>query len=317
MTACGAVVAICARNEQELTEDGLCVQRLANGVYIIGTNSPLVGLADAFIFDDMSMLEEASDELDIDPKLIFGEFYAYRTYTQIVHVVIETKMVHQLTREKHRLLFRELILNIHKRGCRPLSQTAPFFHVLFRKKECMEKKDKHQKRREHVINNGVVNVYKDIVDAFLDRKNLTKHDSTDSRLFSKVCNYFSAETKKSIRTVLNVRVNPNLVYLDANALIYGLCIRALKKVAVLHMMEVYSNPSNQHSDHARTIQEIVKTINENCLYVDQHALSTWKRKNKASGRIIYERDQKAVQCMFNELDEKLCQWVKELKSAGY
>lgn len=315
-TTVPAAVDLCAQNDRTIVP--VWVHWLAIGVFIAGTEKAIVELTAAFLLNDISTLRQISKELGIDPSLMFGEQYACLTYTEIAEIAFETQSIHQLTREK-------LVELIKKGGKCGRKAVQRYFSDLFRERDKKhDEKDNRSKRGEHVINNGVINVYRDIINEFLHRNDVTRHGIADTRLFhgdyqtSRDCyHYFSTDTKTSIQHVLKVYIDKHTVYIDANAFLYGRAIQVLKKAAVDHMMELYSYPLNKGTRQTRPLKEIVKTINDKLSYVDQHALSIWLARNRQPGRDTYERAQIAVHCMFDEIYEKLRQWVNEAKRAGY
>lgn len=140
------------------------------------------------------------------------------------------------------------------------------------------------------------------------------------KFFETVPITFDPRTKTDIQEVLKVFIDQDIAYIDANALLYESSIHLLRESAVEHMMQLYSKPTlllNEDSSQTRLLKEIVSSINDNLLYVDQHALTIWLTQKGPDGRRTYEKVQDTVENMFNDLYEKLGQWIRELKKQGY
>ncbi len=291
---------------------------LTDKVFVVGTDRAIVELVTAFLLKDISLLEEICKELGIDPKIIFGNEYASLTFTKIVELALNTQSIHGLSQKD----FLELIKKTGKKGRKAVQQ---FFSNLFQQAGKTKKKEKRSKRGEHVINNGVLNVYRDIMGMFLLRSGITRDglgalsrlSNEESQVLRDCTNYFDHRTRTDIQEVLKVFIDEDTAYIDANALLYGSSINILRAFAVEHMMELNGNPRNEGSRYTGPLKETVSTINNNLFYVDQHALSIWITRSGPDGRFIFERARKTVQCMFDELYEKLGQWIRELKRTGY
>lgn len=319
-----AAVDICAQNEQDIcaqteqyqtTIDKMCVDWLLDDVKIVGTTKAIVELTKAFLLHDVTVLRKKCDELNIDPKLMFGEHYASRTYTEIAKMAIETKIVNQLPREK----LVELIKRGGEEGRQAVTQ---FFSALFQESERFKEDDERSKQDEHVINKGVISVYRDIVEEFLSCKKITKRGIDDlsqlpregSQLIQDCENYFDPKIKNDIKNVMKVTIPQKTFYINANAFLYGIAIFALRKIAVAYMMELCPDYDIKSGIPLKMFVEI---INRALLYVDQFALVIWLAQNPVIGKITYEQARDAVHCMFDELDQKMPQWVLELEAAGY
>lgn len=294
---------------------------ITDDVFVTGTDKATVELVTAFLVKDIPILEQICKELDIDPKLTFGENYASLTFAKIAELALSTGSIFGLTQN-------DLIEVIKKGGKKGRKAVRQFFSDLFQHKEKAKEKDKRSKKGEHVINNGVINVYRDIMGIFLVRSGITRDGlgalsrlpDEGSQILRDCTNYFDARTKTDIQEVLKVYIDEDTAYINANALLYGSSIQILRESAVEHMMELYSNSTlrgNEGSHQSRPLRAILSTINDNLLYVDQHALSIWLTQKGLYGRRTYERAQNTVENMFNELYEKLGQWIRELKRQGY
>lgn len=294
---------------------------ITDDLFVAGTNKAIVELITAFLLKDIPLVEQICEELGIDPKAIFGEEYASYTYAKISELALKTGSIFGISQN-------DLIEVIKKGGKKGRQAVRQFFSDLFKHKEKTKEKDERSKRGEHVINNGVINVYRDIMGSFLVRSGITRDgigaltrlSSEESQILRDCTSYFDTKTKTDIQNVLKVFIDEDTAYIDANALLYGTSIQLLRESAVAHMLELYHEPSlpiNVGSSQTRPLKEIIRTMNDCLLYVDQHALSIWLTQKGLNGRRTYERAQLTVENMFNELYEKSIQWVREFKRQGY
>lgn len=310
-----------SENNASITVVGTWVLWITDDVFVAGTDKAIVELITAFLIKDNLLLEQICKELSIEPKCIFGEEYAALTFDKIAELALNTQSIFGLTR-------KELLELIKKGGKKGRKAVQQFFSDLFQQKDSTKEKDKRSRKGEHVINNGVINVYRDIMEMFLFRSRitrdglgaLTKLSKAESQIIRDCTSYFDSKTKTDIQDVLKVFIDQDTAYIDANALFYGMSISVLRESAVDHMMELYFKQTpllNEGSRQTRPLKEIVRAINDNLLYVDQHALSIWLTQKGPSGRRTYERAQCSVESMFDELYEKLSQWIRELRRSEY
>lgn len=293
---------------------------ITDDVFVAGTNKEIVELVTAFLVKDIPLLEQICQELNIDPKTIFGEYASY-TYAKISELALKTGSLFGMSQEK-------LVEIIKKGGKKGRQAVRQFFSDLFKQKDKTKEKDERSRRGEHVINNGVINVYRDIIGSFLVRSGITREglgaltrlSTEESQVLRDCTSYFDTKTKTDIRNVLKVFIDENTAYIDANALLYGVSIQLLRESAVKHMLELYYKETlsiTDGSSQTQPLKAIIRTMNDSLLYVDQHALSIWLMRKGLNGRRTYERARITVENMFKELYEKTMHWVKEFKRQGY
>lgn len=295
---------------------------ISDDVFVAGTDKAIVELTTAFLVKDISLVERICTELGINPESIFGEKYATLTYEKIAELAFKTQSGCRISQE-------DLVELIKKGGKKSLKAVEMFFKDLFKQKNETKEKDKRSQRGEHVINNAVINVYRDIMNMFLFRNGITRdgvgslnlpNNYSESQIIQDCDKYFDSKTKSDIQDVLKVFIDQDVTYIDANAFLYGWSINVLRESAVEHMTQLYARETyrfNEGTRVTRSLKNIVSQINEHLLYVDETALSLWLARKGPSGRHTYEKAQRIVERMFDELYEKLSQWVRELKRSGH
>ena len=183
-----------------------------------------------------------------------------------------------------------------------------------------EKKSRSS-RGEHVINNNVLSVQRDIIDMFLSQRvnrtfgQLTRIPS-DSAIYQSYHHPFDTEIRANIQTVMVAKIPNEVLYFDANALLYGVLIFILRIAAKDHMIFFYDNRGVQGSPATSKLRTSRFLMNEMQVYVDQFALQYWLMHN-GGNRMTYERSKLMVYRMFLNLDDQIRIWVQELKRFGY
>lgn len=134
-----------------------------------------------------------------------------------------------------------------------------------------KEKDKRARRGEHIINNGVLNLHRDVVNKFLAKSGITTDgfgalafpidDDEESRIMKDCLHYFTPIIRSGIQDKLKVHFEQNELYVDANALLYGRAMDLLRKEAVQHMLELYYNPLNKGSKYTQPLRETIDHIN--------------------------------------------------------
>jgi len=162
--------------------------------------------------------------------------------------------------------------------------------------EATEKK--RSDRGEHVINNNVLKVFKNIIDAFLQGQGTTMGAviaaglSSNSRVFRAYDSPMTDADTEFIREVAVARIPATVPYIDANAVLYGCAALILRNDCVSYM-----NVRVMLTDWERRLEMEVERINHYELYVDRAALDYWSRSRGADvGR--YEAVKQRVADMF-------------------
>ncbi|CAF0822187.1 unnamed protein product [Adineta steineri] len=184
-----------------------------------------------------------------------------------------------------------------------------------------KKPSKRNQRGEHVINNNVLSVQRDIIDMFLrQRLRMTfaelRRIPPDSSIYRAYHHSYDTEVKNNIQNVMIARILDNIFYFDANALLYGILIYVLRASARDHMSYFYDNSGAQGSPSTSRLRITRFLMNQMQIYVDQFALQYWLRFNGGS-LSTYERSKVSVYRMFSNLDDEIRVWVQELKRFGY
>ncbi|CAF0935369.1 unnamed protein product [Adineta steineri] len=196
-----------------------------------------------------------------------------------------------------RLTLEEISLKIKETSIRSNDQTS------------------YKKRGDHVINNGVLKVYQDIIDNFtLTQFKKSFQDLTfisqNELIRNDYDNTFPINVKNNIQNVLIVHLNENRF--DANALYYGIVILMLHERSKNYMVQLYKNINS--TPKTQRIKLIIKTMNDNEIYVDHVALKAWQ-SNRGNMK-IYQESLAKVRDMFDNLCSnlqfKLNAWTKEI-----
>jgi hypothetical protein len=194
-------------------------------------------------------------------------------------------------------------------------------NVLKAKKNSLSEDRKHS-RGEHVINNGVLAVHKDIIDRFLHYQFHTTFQEVRTRLNanSRICSDYEhplpSDIKRNIQFVMIARFRDDELYFDTNALLYGVLIEVLRESAKLHMTYLYNNPTAKGTEHTSKVRTTASQMNILLAYVDQAAKNHWLTVD-GGDLVRYEISVQAVKQMFQNLYQNLDYWVLELKGAGY
>ncbi len=177
-------------------------------------------------------------------------------------------------------------------------------------------------RGEHIINNGVLGVHKDIIDDFTRKKELDLNrlfalrDSTKltelDRIYHDYFNPFPAEIKKNIQNEMIVDIDGNQTYFNRNAEKYGNFIHVIRQSAVNCMVCMYDGLIREASEHRGRMQTAMQMMVDNSLFVDTEALDYWKKTGKYN-ETMYKEAKQAVQIMFRGLSQNLDRWVETMK----
>lgn len=190
------------------------------------------------------------------------------------------------------------------------------------KASAQARKNKSRSNRgEHVINNGVLSLQKDIIDMFLQQRlnqsfgQLTRIPA-ESAIYQAYHYPFDATIRNNIQNVMVARISDDVLYFDANALLYGVLVYILRLSAKGHMTYFYDNPGVQGSPSTTTLRTTRFLMNQMLAYVDQFALQYWLKVH-GGNPATYETSKISVYRMFLNLDDQIRLWVQELKRFGY
>lgn len=192
-------------------------------------------------------------------------------------------------------------------------------------------------RGDHVINNSVLRVYKDIIDQFLRDhlkigfneivKGLRRYPESSS-IYKDRENPLADDIPDNIQKKMVAFFPPGYPYIDTNAAEYGRLIQSLRQSATSHMIELYkaanANRAMGTIQYTRAIKDNIFKLNAKPVYVDTMAADYWVNKavssdirEKARRKAMYEKSLIAVRVMFQNLYDKLANWVRDIRHAGY
>ncbi|XP_066983271.1 uncharacterized protein [Macrobrachium rosenbergii] len=180
------------------------------------------------------------------------------------------------------------------------------------------------KRGEHIINNNIRRVYKDIVNDFLGQIRCGNLNSLQSKLANtgvlKAVNEPLPQPIGALIEKLVVHISGQVS--DDNSVIYGQKVRQLRNSVVNHMVTYYhvltGDDSRDLNPVARNAREIINQFVAAEHYIDKRALSLWKPNQQQ--RAEYEQAKKEVENMFLKLEDfsgagLVTSWVRELRDA--
>ncbi|CAG2193978.1 unnamed protein product [Mytilus edulis] len=195
---------------------------------------------------------------------------------------------------------------------------------------------KPARRGEHVINNNVLRVYRDIIDDFVG--DITGMDniqslvdigrlSSDSRIVQAYYQPLSEEFMDLIRNRMVVHLDED--YLDKNSINYGQQIEILRGSVGMYMRSIYENLTSKDRldsnsfgicSWERQIRTSVEDFIAGNYFVDDQALKIWLRK-RGNDQNTYDRSHREVVRMFRRLiydgtNNDVIQWVNELVDAS-
>ncbi|XP_068200766.1 uncharacterized protein [Palaemon carinicauda] len=181
------------------------------------------------------------------------------------------------------------------------------------------------KRGEHIINNNIRRVFKDVVTAFLDGNCCLHLDELRNRLpkGARVLQAIDQPLPPSIDAFIeNLSVHMSGQVTDENSALYGEKIKILRNAVVLHMSSLYRFSKGHGCDDlnnfARNGRDIIYEFLGGEYYIDKRALSLWKPNEQQ--KMKYDAAKKEVEKMFLRLEDfsghgDLSDWVKEIHYA--
>jgi hypothetical protein len=270
----------------------------------------------ALLNQDLARCIQIFKQLDIQ-----WPFESIMTEVQIARFLIQNNAAHEYNEE-------ELKTIVRKRG---KSASASIKLLYTQIVETVKEKarsatnnkqgSRKSRRGEHVINNGVINVQRDIIDMFLTQRfgmqfgQMTRIPS-DSAIYRAYHYPFTADTINNIRNVMVAQIPDDVFYFDSNAVIYGVLIYIVRHSARNHMQFLYDNPGSQGSPQTRALRTTRFLMNQMRIYVDNFALNYWLQYHRGNPA-TYERSRVAVYQMFSDLDDQIKIWIQELRRFGY
>ena len=182
---------------------------------------------------------------------------------------------------------------------------------------------KRPKRGEHVINNNVLRVFRDIMDEFVDDRRgrgLPCRSTADlvpgSGPYLAYHSPLSRQHKTAVEQRMVAHIPVDVHYVDANSEMYGMAIFHLRNAVRTYMSAIADRRSYTLANIERTIRETVRLMNAGQLYVDEMAKDYWIRE--AGGSIaLFEEVRGSVAQMFERLvyhrgNDEVIQWVRAL-----
>lgn len=339
-TASAPIEGVLLKCEEQQNQEPTTSAKLIE-LWIVWENDtfPIVGikkweaeLVSAFVHLDIPKIKKICEEQKLEK--LFDDL-ATLTHSKVAQILTQTGAIKGEMKETD---LEQLLKKYGKKGKEAVKQ---YFTFWSKAAASSKKENKRSKRGEHIINNGVLKLHRDIMNDFLCHKKIinlglgtlpfTVVNGKESRIMNDCFHYFRelerepgkkynkntiSEVEINIQDILKVHFEQNELYIDGNALIYGKAIQKLREAAVEHMVELYFNPSNKGSHSTQPLREAINFINEWVLYVDQYALTKWRQLNGNGGEATYERARNAVWGMFDGLYDRLGWWINEIRRHG-
>ena len=243
------------------------------------------------------------------------------TEEQILRLIIQQKAAHEYDEERVKAI-------LQRRGKGATTSIVLLVNEIVgavaekrRSALANQEKSKRSGRGEHVINNNVLSVQRDIIDMFLTQRfgrrfgEMTRIP-VESAIHRAYHQSFTPAIQHDIQTRMVAHIPDDVFYFDSNAAAYGTLIEIVRRSARDHMSFVYDNGSPQNSPHTAALRTSRFIMNQMRIYVDDYALHYWLQYNGGS-RSTYEGSRLEVYRMFLNLDEQIQIWIGELKRFGY
>lgn len=169
-----------------------------------------------------------------------------------------------------------------------------------------ERRDERSKQLEHIINKGVLKVYYNIVNTFLQKCNFPSLSTVqqlreDLQVCKEIKNPFSVPSiKTNIQDKWKTDIPENEEYIQFNEKEYGTNIKSLVDLASNYMKSIHDG-SEAFLIVQRNIREVLTKLTEHCLYIDPMALMFWLQKYP-EGKDELENALSDVKRMFTRLN---------------
>ncbi|CAF3319015.1 unnamed protein product [Rotaria sp. Silwood2] len=290
-------------------------------VKVIGACSALTDALIALFNQDIPQCIKSFKEINIDWPL------QTKHELEIVNFLVENKVAVGFDKNSCDAI-------LQKRGKNATTLLTTYLTKIKTNLEAEEKvaKDKKKsseksKRGEHVINNDVLTVQKDIINTFVNCVKIfdsrqrsiieTKiEQETATDIHQAYHEPFDSEVKRNIESVMIANIPDDMFYFDANQLLYGVLIDILRNAAKNHMQYLYTRKKHaflQGSASSPLIHAICKSMNEIPAYVDHYALKHWL--NNGGSRETFNQSKTAVSGMFQHLFNRIHRhWVDEIET---
>lgn len=193
-----------------------------------------------------------------------------------------------------------------------------------RKKPEKPGREKSPSRRgEHIINNSVLNIYRDIARRFVgevlhkDWQELENELSEDSSVLRNIRDPVPPPIRELIGNILVVHAEHS--FFDNNAEAFGRMVERLRNAAVAYMERLYILPDPPGLTEMEIyMSEVVEEFIAGDYFVDENVLRIWLKKG--GNRDLFEKVRRQVQSMLRALvphkgNNMLADWVLELKKA--
>lgn len=186
-----------------------------------------------------------------------------------------------------------------------------------------DQNQRRSRKQEHVINNAVLYVYKDIIndlifivksfrglDSVRVLEDLTKIPKCNS-IYKDYHNTFPEHIIVNIQDRMLAHIADTAAYYNRNSETYGRSIVAIRKAAKKYMKFKYQGNLYEAQRYASQIGREVHEMNSRMFYVDQEALNYWRNYEGDSMEIFGECID-YVHEMFMNLPHRLDQWIQQI-----
>ncbi len=167
-------------------------------------------------------------------------------------------------------------------------------------KEELKKELKKSKRGKHVFNNNILKFHSDVLKEFIkrhrigNRQGYNQHQQAVKELGR--CT-LSQNTVKEIRKKMVVDFGVDELYVNANAVVYGVYCRALREAMLVVLNHI--NPDDVTEEESRRVILVIDNMINLQVYVDHMAKVKWIALDRTgTRRIRFERVRREVACMY-------------------
>ncbi len=166
-------------------------------------------------------------------------------------------------------------------------------------KEPLKEQLGRSKRGEHVFNNNILKFHSDVLKEFIQRYHIdelqgyNQHQQAVKELGRRT---LPKNTETDIQTNMVVDFGADELYVNANAVLYGIFCSALRE-AMFNVLR-HINPGEVKVDKKQRLNFVIYNMNYHEIYVDPLARDKWIA-NKVTNQARFERVRGEVAHMYN------------------
>ncbi len=164
-------------------------------------------------------------------------------------------------------------------------------------KEQLKEQLGRSKRGEHVFNKGILKFHSKVLKKFIQIKNIDTLQEYNQQAMTELDGHtLPQNTETDIQTNMVVDFGKDELYVNANAVFYGVYCSALRE-AMFNVLK-HINPGEVKVDKKQRVNCVIYNMNYHEIYVDQLAKVKWIA-SKATNQARFERVRGEVAHMYN------------------